>query len=57
MAFISQTQQKMVMASGAITLLLAWKAELTTSLTSSITASTKFCSLPGTPAVARRAAR
>jgi hypothetical protein len=55
-AFIIQIHTKMVIASGVTISLLAWKVAVTWSLTIFTTISTTFCSLPGTPEVARRAA-
>ena len=57
MKFINRIQQKMVSASGAISLLVPWKVSRTcVSMKSTIT-STKSWNFPGTPAVALRAAR
>ena len=53
----SRIQQKMVSASGAISLLVPWKVSRTWVSTNSTITSTKFWNLPGTPAVALRAAR
>ena len=51
------TQQKIVSASGAMSLLVPWKLSRTWLSTNSTIISTKFWNLPGTPAVAVRAAR
>ena len=49
-------QQKMVIASGAMNLLLPWKVSFTVPSTNSTSISTAVWNLPGTPLVARRAA-
>ncbi len=51
----NRIQQKMVSASGAISLLWPWKVSRTCASTNSTSTSTKFWNLPGTPAVALRA--
>ena len=56
MKFIRKIQQKIVSASGAMSLLEPWKLSRTWVSTNSTIISTKFCQGPGTPAVALRAA-
>ena len=50
------TQQKMVRPSGARSLFVPWNESFTWPSTNSMSISTKFWNLPGTPAVAVRAA-
>ena len=57
MKFIRNTTQKMVIASGAISLLRPWKVSRTRPSTKPTTISTAAWNLPGTPAVALRAVR
>ncbi|MNF92598.1 hypothetical protein D3C85_1191320 [compost metagenome] len=52
MAFIRNTQTKIVSASGAITGLRPWKLSFTLPSTKPISTSTKFCKAPGCPEVA-----
>src|SRR3954468_17426696 len=57
MKFIRNTRQKIVIASGAISLLRPWKVSRTRPSTNVTTISTIVWNLPGTPAVALRALR
>jgi hypothetical protein len=57
MKFIRNTTQKIVSASGAISLLRPWKVSRTMPSTKPTTISTKAWNLPGTPGVALRAVR
>ena len=57
MKFIRNTRQKIVIDSGAISLLRPWKVSLTSPSTKVTMISTRAWNLPGTPAVALRALR